>query len=135
MVERQLISLPSQLQLLERLQHVIYLSSSFIFVSGVAGAGKSTVSEQLSNQVDDNLQQVFLNLQTDIDDASLRQQLLTQLFKQPLFDAKDRLATSISVIEAQISRVDPALIIIDHAQRLSESMIDELAELVHRQLG
>ena len=62
MVERTLISLPSQLQLIERLQHIIYLSSSLIFVSGEAGSGKSTLTENVSNALPSDLQQVYISL-------------------------------------------------------------------------
>ena len=62
MVERTLISLPSQLQLIERLQHLIYLSSSLIFVSGEAGSGKSTLTENLSNSLNADLQQIYISL-------------------------------------------------------------------------
>ena len=72
MVERTLISFPSQLQLIERLQHLLYLSSSMVFISGEKGSGKSTLIEQLSNQLPNKTQQAFITLVEPTSIAQLR---------------------------------------------------------------
>ncbi len=57
MVVRRQVAIPSQLQLLQRLQHLLYLSSSLTFMSGEQGCGKTALLEQLSNQLPDSIQQ------------------------------------------------------------------------------
>lgn len=129
MVERTFISLPSQLQLVERLQHLIYLSSSLIFVSGAAGSGKSTLTENLSNLVPSDLQQVYISL-TNVPTASkLRQQIISQLFDKALFNAEDKLLDSIIRLQQTENRSQNRLIIIDNANNLPADFIIELCEL------
>ena len=129
MVERTLISLPSQLQLIERLQHLIYLSSSLIFVSGEIGSGKSTLTENLSNLVPSDLQQVYISL-TNVPTASkLRQQIVSQLFDKALFNAEDKLLDTIVRLQQTGNRSQNRLVIIDNANNLPTEFIIELCEL------
>ena len=129
MVERTLISLPSQLQLIERLQHLIYLSSSLIFVSGEAGAGKSTLTENLSNTLPTDLKQVYVSLVNEPTAAKLRQQIISQLFDKALFNAEDKLLDSILRLQQAENRSLNRLIIIDNADHLPTDFIAELCEL------
>lgn len=131
MVERTFISLPSQLQLIERLQHLIYLSSSLIFVSGEAGAGKSTLMENLSNSLPLSLQQVYITLSSSPSIAKIRQQIIVQLYDKPLFSSEDKLLETLSRLALQTGLPHPKnrLIIIDNAQYLPEKFILELCEL------
>jgi len=129
MVERTLISLPSQLQLIERLQHLIYLSSSLIFVSGEAGAGKSTLTENLSNVLPAELQQVYVSLVNEPTAAKLRQQIIAQLFEKALFNAEDKLLDSILRLQQAENHFFNRLIIIDNADHLPADFIAELCEL------
>jgi len=129
MVERTLIPLPSQLQLIERLQHLIYLSSSLIFVSGEAGAGKSTLTENLSNTLSADLQQVYVSLVNEPTAAKLRQQIIAQLFDKALFNAEDKLLDSILRLQQAENRPLNRLIIIDNAEHLPADFIAELCEL------
>jgi len=130
MVERRLISIPSQLQLIERLQHITYLSSSIIFVSGDSGAAKSTLIEQLSNKISDNVQQVFIQLNEQLSDPQIRQQIITQLYEQPLFDAQDNLFSSMSLLQEKQSGDVPRLIILDNARYLSQDLLLELLQII-----
>lgn len=129
MVERTLISLPSQLQLIERLQHLIYLSSSLIFVSGEAGAGKSTLTENLSNTLPTDLKQVYVSLVNEPTAAKLRQQIISQLFDKALFNAEDKLLDSILRLQQAENRSLNRLIIIDNADHLPTDFIAELCQL------
>ncbi|MEL0657616.1 AAA family ATPase [Psychromonas arctica] len=129
MVERTLISLPSQLQLIERLQHHIYLSSSLIFVSGEAGSGKSTLTENLSNALPSDLQQVYTSLGSELTENALRQKIIAQLYANALFNAEDKLLDTISRLQQSEKRVQNKLIIIDNAQYLPDDFIIELCEL------
>ena len=129
MVERTLISLPSQLQLIERLQHLIYLSSSLIFVSGESGSGKSTLTENLSNTLDSDLQQIYISLANAPTAEQIRQQIVGQLYDRPLFNADDNLLDTILRLHASESKQTNKLLIIDNANNLPKGFILELCEL------
>ena len=129
MVERTLISLPSQLQLIDRLQHLIYLSSSLIFVSGEAGSGKSTLTENLSNVLPSELQQVYISLVNSVTATSLRQKIIAQLYDKALFNAEDTLLESVVRLQQSKQRTKSRLIIIDNAEHLPDDFIIELCEL------
>lgn len=129
MVERTLISLPSQLQLIERLQHLIYLSSSLIFVSGAVGSGKSTLTENLSNLLPSDLQQVYISLSNVPTETKLRQQIVSQLFDKALFNAEDRLLDTIVRLQQTENSAKSRLIIIDDVNNLPVDFILELCEL------
>jgi len=132
MVVRQLIALSSQLQLLDRLQHHIYLSSSLIFVSGEQGTGKSTLLELLANRVPGNVQEAFIQLNEQLTEEQIRQQIIVQLYEKPLFDASDSLFSSISLLQEKYPADTPRLIIFDNAHCLSEQLLAELQELIAR---
>ena len=129
MVERTLISLSSQLQLIERLQHIIYLSSSLIFVSGEPGSGKSTLTENLSNALNSDLQQIYISLSNTPSIGKLRQQIIGQLYENPLFNSEDNLLDTILRLQASETKECNKLLIIDNADHLPESFILELCEL------
>jgi len=129
MVERILISLPSQLQLIERLQHHIYLSSSLIFVSGETGSGKSTLTENLSNILPSDLQQVYISLLNELTESALRQKIIAQLYDKALFNAEDKLLDTIFRLQQSEQKTKNRLIIIDNAQYLPAGFILELCEL------
>jgi len=135
MVERTLISFPSQLQLIGRLQHLLYLSSSMVFISGEKGSGKSTLIEQLSNQLSDTTQQAFIYLAEPVSVKQIRLQIISQLFDQPLFDADDTLFNSLMQLKndqnANIARV----VVIDNAELLPKELLHELANVIkHKSL-
>jgi len=130
MVVRQLIALPSQMQLIDRLQHHIYLSSSLIFLSSQAGAGKSSLIEQLSNKLQANTKEAYIKLNSQLSDAQIRQQVLVQLYDNPLFDAQDSLLSSLWLLQEKHNISAPRLIIFDNAHLLSDVLLKELAELI-----
>ena len=130
MVVRQLIALPSQLQLIARLQHHIYLSSSLLFVSGEQGAGKSTLLEQLPNKLSGDIQEAFISLSESLSDAQIRLQIISQWYDAPLFDSHDNLFTSIALLQEKQRDDAPHLVIFDNAQYLSPQMLGELSQLI-----
>ena len=130
MVERRLISLPSQLQLLDRLQHLAYISSSLILISGELGAGKTTLAELLFNKLPNEQQQLFIALSEPLSDAQIRTQIITQLYEQPLFDADDSLFNSISLLQQKHNKNVPTVIVLDNAELLSSQLLIELAQLI-----
>ena len=129
MVERTLITLPSQLQLIERLQHLIYLSSSLTFVSGEAGSGKTTLIENLSNALPGDLQQVYISLVNEQTENALRQKIVAQFYNKALFNAEDKLLDTIFRLQQSEQQTKKKLIIIDNAQYLPAGFIIELCEL------
>jgi len=130
MVERTLISFPSQLQLIERLQHLLYLSSSMVFISGEKGSGKSTLIEQLSNQLPNKTQQAFVTLSEPSSIIQVRQQIVSQLFEQPLFDADDSLTNSFLLLKEKQNEDVARVVVIDNAELLPEQIVIELAEII-----
>lgn len=133
MVERTLISFPSQLQLIDRLQHLVYLSSSMVFISGEKGSGKSTLIEQLANQLPDNTKQAFIHLAEPISTAQIRQHIISQLFEQPLFDAEDSLRNILLLLKDKQYSDSAWVIVIDNAQLLPEQLLLELTEVITQQ--
>ena len=119
MVVRQLIPLPSQMQLIDRLQHHIYLSSSLIFLSSQAGAGKSALIEQLTNNLQADTKEAFIKLNSQLSDEQIRQQVIVQLYDNPLFDAQDSLLSSLWLLQENHNVSAPRLIIFDNANLLS----------------
>ncbi|PKF61486.1 hypothetical protein CW745_09115 [Psychromonas sp. psych-6C06] len=132
MVERTLISFPSQLQLIERLQHLIYLSSSMVFISGEKGSGKSTLIEQLSNQLPHKTRQVFITLSETISIQQARLKIISQLFEQPLFDADDSLLNILVLLKKQQPADLARVVVIDNANWLPVEIVDELAQVIHQ---
>jgi DamX protein len=130
MVERTLISFSSQLQLIDRLQHLLYLSSSMVFISGEKGSGKTTLIEQLSNQLPSKTQQAFVTLVEPISVAQIRLQIISQLFEQPLFDADDTLFNSLSLLKAKKDNDIARVIVFDNGSLLPEQLLLELAEVI-----
>jgi DamX protein len=130
MVVRQLIPLPSQMQLIDRLQHHIYLSSSLIFLSSQAGAGKSSLIEQLTNNLQADTKEAFIKLNSQLSDEQIRQQAIVQLYDNPLFDAQDSLLSSLWLLQEKHNISAPRLIIFDNAHLLSSKLLTELAELI-----
>lgn len=130
MVERRLISLPSQLQLLDRLQHLTYISSSLILIFAEQGAGKTTLAELLFDKLPNDHQQLFIALAEPLSDAKIRTQIITQLYEQPLFDADDSLFNSISLLQKKQDENEATVIVLDNAELLSAQLLMELAQLV-----
>ena len=135
MVERTLISFPSQLQLIERLQHLLYLSSSMVFISGEQGSGKSTLIEQLSNQLPDKTQQAFISIAELTSVAQIRQQIITQLFDLPLFDADDSLSNILLLLKDKKAGNVARVIVIDNAHLLPQELLIELAEVIQQKIS
>ena len=123
------ISLPSQQQLVERLETQVRFGSKIILVHGSAGAGKSTIAESLLDQAD-FANQAWLLADKDSDDARLRETLLKQLLSDPVFNPGDPLFESLSRNMQQ--SMLPQLVVIDQAELLSPAFFSELFELVEK---
>lgn len=130
MVERTLISFASQWQQIERLQHLLYLSSSIVFICGEKGCGKSTLIEQLSNQLPAKTQQAFISLAESPSAQQIRQKIISQLFDNPMFDAEDTLFNSLLLLKDKLHTDLARVIVIDNAQLLPASLLQELADVI-----
>ena len=130
MSERTLARLSSQFQLSDRLIHLIYLTSSLLFLSGNKGSGKSTIVEKLSNSLPENTVDHILTLNAPLSDVEVREKLLSLLFQNPLFNSNDDLLTSLHRLQDNHCFQDTHLIIIDNAELLSKKIILELVEII-----
>lgn len=124
-----LIELPSQHHLLDRLETLIRFESQIILVHGEPGSGKTTIAENLLEQVD-FANQAWLSIESDSSDEYLRERLLKQWINDPLFNAEDPLFESLSR-NMDVS-VAPLLLIVDQAENLSETFFNDLFELVKK---
>ena len=130
MAEQVLACLSSQTQLSERLQHLIYLSSSLIFLSGGKGAGKSAIVETLSNSLSECTTEHLLHLHTSLVDVEAREKLVSLFFDKPLFNSNDHLLTSFLQLQKNNLFQEPHLIVIDDAELLSQNIVNELTEIL-----
>jgi len=120
-----LISLASQQQLLERLLHLVQLSSQIIFISGAEGAGKSSLAQLLvDNAAAGGGKPCLLTCQSQQQAQVQRRILLSQLVDEPLFDAADPLSDSAMRMLGE----SPAkrLLVFDDAQHLHPQLLAEL---------
>jgi DamX protein len=128
--ERALAKIASQLQLAERLQHLIYLRSSLIVVSGKKGAGKSIAVENISNLLPVNTIENIVTLNSTLNESQVREKILSLLFDKPLFNPEEHLLTSVLQLQKDAIVVASRVLIIDNAQLLPDKMIVEFAEII-----
>ncbi|RJG42349.1 AAA family ATPase [Motilimonas pumila] len=119
-----LADLPSQLQLVDRLQHLIFFSSSFTFVSASSGSGKTTVIQRLLSSDELIANQSLLNCQVDANEAKCREILLSQVVTEPLFNPSDPCGeTLFAMLEGQQAEL---VFVIDDAHHLPAAIVAEL---------
>ncbi|WP_211217206.1 AAA family ATPase [Psychromonas ossibalaenae] len=106
------------------------MSSSLIFVSGEKGSGKSTLAQLLSNKLPNNIQQVYVQLAESLSDSQIRQQILSQLYEQPLFNPLDDLFTSMSLLQEKHNSDAARLIMLDNAHLVSFELLTELLQVI-----
>lgn len=123
-----ILLLPSQQQLLVRIRHLVAMDSNFVLVSGPMGAGKSTMAGVLLEQFGDDFQHAWINCHPRHNDVNVRENLLHQLFPAGTFSSEDPLEESLVHLNPEESR--HWLIVINHAERLSNQMLVELWGLV-----
>lgn len=120
--------LPSQQQLLLRIQHLATLESSLVLVAGREGAGKYTIASALLEQYGSEFSLAWLTCHPKSTTDSLRQQLLSQLLPQGEQEA------SLS-LHQHLSRHSPNgslrwLIVVNQAELLGNPLLVELWGLV-----
>ncbi len=119
----QLADIPSQLQLVDRLQHLIKFTSNLSFVAGASGSGKSIIIQRLLDQ-DLESNQSLLSCTPGIRATSAREQLLSQLVPNPLFNPSDTLGESFFRLIGEAPQ--DILLVVDDAHFLPQDVIGEL---------
>ena len=120
--------LPSQQQLLLRVQHLSGLDSNLVIVAGRKGAGKHTIASAMLEQYSDGFDLAWLPLSGKQTDAQLREQILTQLYPGADCDAKLPLLQSAADMLGEEGVRQ--MIVINHAELLSNQMLVELWGLI-----
>lgn len=124
MTSNNYLILPTQTQLVSRISHLIGFSSSFIFLSGTEGSGRSSVCQQLMNDLDANLTVGYVELHPDMELARVRERIVLQLMPNAVFDANEPLNETLNRLVTDLSR--PRLLIVDDADSLASDWAFEL---------
>lgn len=126
-LELPLLNIDSQAQLISRLQFLSRFASNFIHVSGDQGAGKTQIAHQYLEYSESNQNCALVSCRPNQKDGMLRTMILQQLFREPLFDANDKLLDSFERMQGN-ERCD-VVIVIDDAHCLSFDLFSELWSL------
>lgn len=114
-----LLLLPTQEELVQRLQHTASYSGQLLLLCGLRGAGKSTLCAALASELDDYNSALVLCPQ-HVASAEIRRKILVQLTSSPIFDDEIPLMDTIMRIQATLTK--PLHIIIDDAHLLPKSL-------------
>lgn len=116
--------LPTQTQLVFRLKQLIGFSSSFIFLSGSQGSGRTSVVQLLMNELETSCDVSYVSLTPEMELSGVREHIELQLVPgagvdpdEPLDEALIRLIPDLSV---------PRLLVIDNADCQSPEWLLEL---------
>ena len=126
-LELPLLNIDSQAQLISRLQFLSRFASNFIHVSGDHGAGKTQIAHQYLEYSESSQNCALVSCRPNQKDGMLRTMILQQLFREPLFDANDKLLDSFERMQGN-EHCD-VVIVIDDAHCLSFYLFSELWSL------
>ncbi|WP_434939323.1 AAA family ATPase [Shewanella sp. HL-SH8] len=127
-----LLLLPTQEELVERLQHTASYSGQLLLLCGQKGSGKSTLSAALASELDDYNSALVLCPQHAAS-AEIRRKILVQLISSPIFDDEIPLMDTIMRIQSTLTK--PLHIIIDDAHLLPKTLWAECILLSKIQCG
>lgn len=127
MTPQQLPSLASQAQLLQRLHHLLAISSPFIFLSGSAGSGRTFLCEQLLSLFESSWRVAYLGCHAAAPVSRWRDTLITQLVPLSVFNPEDPCADSL--LRLLGGSPSSLLIVVDDADRAADGWLSELWEL------
>lgn len=122
------LQLPSQRQLVDRVLHLVEFDSPFVLVSGRPGSGRSTLCEQILEQLPDTLRPVTLIPNSAMKMETVREYLLRQMVPSPLFNPADALADSFLRMAQGLRQ--QLVILIDGVDRLPRELLSELWALM-----
>ncbi|MBD1387935.1 AAA family ATPase [Neiella sp. HB171785] len=120
--------LPSQQQLMLRIQHLAGLDSNLVIIAGREGAGKHTLASALVEQYSAEYDLAWLEVSSKSSDSVVRAQLLNQLFADTAYDPDEPLQHSVNQILGDTG--GKQMIVLTHADRLSNQLLVELWSLV-----
>ncbi|MGB0893170.1 MAG: SPOR domain-containing protein [Parashewanella sp.] len=121
-----LVLLPSQQQLIERLEHNAFYGQQVQLLCGESGSGKTLLLHYVATQLKD-YQQVVIPCPLHADDAEIRRKVWVPLLKDPVFDDEIPLADTLLSIGKNIEK--PIALFFDDAHRLSIHMWAEVLSM------
>ena len=125
--------LPSQQQLLLRVQHLATIESNLLLITGRVGAGKYTIASSLLDRYGSEFNLAWLTCHEKSAIQSLRQQLLTQIFPHQTISGNAPLLQLINQQTIEPSSA-PWMIVVSRAELMSNQLLVELWGLVEQSL-
>lgn len=131
MTSAEYLLLPTQAQLVSRLRQLIGFSSSFVFLTGSKGSGRTVISQLLMNELDANHIVSHVRLQPDMDILRIREAVVLQFVPTAVFDPSDHLAETLHRLVPDLSV--PRLLIVDDADCSASDWVSELWQWLKHQ--
>lgn len=110
-----------------RIDYIMRFSKHAVLVIDPLSDGYSPVASQFIDTLPDNHNAAFLSVSSNLNDIQIRCRLIEQLFNDVLFDPEESLATTI--LKLSPDKQQAISIVIEHAQFLSLSLLNELCQL------
>ena len=128
MSAQSLAELASQSSLVQRVLHLLEVSSPFVFLSGSAGSGKSTLCESLLSCIERPWAVAYLDYQEQFTASRARELLVQQCFSGAVFDPSEPLPDSLFRLLGHGPR--HFLLVIDSAEKMPQELVAELWDFV-----
>ncbi len=106
---------------------------NFVMLSGDSGSGRTSLCEQVVNELESKLLPVFIPCQDEMTQEQLRQLFLQQIAPNEKWDDTEPLYQSFSKLSIPVRQ--RFLVIVDDADSAISSFFDELIELYEHNLG
>lgn len=119
---RDLILLPSQDNLLQRLQHVSLYGEQLLVVTGQNGSGKTTLITFLINELE-AFSSALVLCPKHCNNSEIRRKILIQLLTEPVFD--DEIPLAETLLNFSDSLPQSCFIVLDDVHNLSIELIAE----------
>lgn len=128
MSAQSLAELASQSSLVQRVRHLLEVSSPFVFLSGSGGSGKSTLCESLLSCIERPWSVAYLDYQEQFTASRARELLVQQCFAGAVFDPSEPLPDSLFRLLGHGPR--HFLLVIDSAEKMPQELVAELWDFV-----
>ena len=106
---------------------------NFVMLSGDSGSGRTSLCEQVVNELESKLLPVFIPCQDEMTQEQLRQLFLQQIAPNEKWDDTEPLYQSFSKLSIPVRQ--RFLVIVDDADSAISSFFDELISLYEHNLG